>query len=128
MKQFILLFFSIGVLNAQNDNSTQLDNKLIPLHILKSEKFQDSLGIKNTSLNFNISKSNQISVYNETTMLNDFYASSIKGSTYVKSKKVSVNTPLRGTKVDAFNPYGVSNSKEGVIMGAFGVLLKKVKK
>ncbi len=152
MKKIILVFFTAIVGYAQNENSTQLTNELFPLDVFKISVLDNSLSKDLLMLGFDISTATQLSVHNTTglndyyinlgsqvtnptqlsvsnqvTGLNDYYANE-RNTSYIRSKKITTNTPLRGVKVDSFNPYGASSFGDGVIMGTFGVLLKKIQK
>lgn len=77
------------------------------------------------NLKLDTKNSNSFLAYNKNTGLNDLYF--IKNdTTYYYVKSINLNDSNQYPKKDSFNPYGASDFKSGLIIGAVGELFKGI--
>jgi hypothetical protein len=114
------MLFSIAVLYSQTDTINNKNFKF-PL-LLKTKKdsikpFRYTLSVKDNKDIF--------SVYNQSTKLNDVFIIKKDTTTLVKSIN-NFNNNYRNPKIDSFNPYGASDAKSGLIIGAIGGIFRSI--
>jgi hypothetical protein len=122
MKKTFIVFmlFSFSVLYSQTDSIHKKSFKY--LLVLKTK--QDSIKPFIFSLNLNDNK-DIFSVYNQSTKLNDVFIIKNDTTTLVKSI-YNINNNYRNPKIDSFNPYGASDVKSGLIIGAIGGVFRSI--
>ncbi|QZK91010.1 hypothetical protein IQ05_00128 [Flavobacterium tiangeerense] len=115
-----LLFFTT-ILYSQIDTTHKKDLK--NFFILSQKK--DT--IKNFSLKFDFKdfSTELFSAYNQNSKLNDIFIIKKDTSNFVKST-INFNNNLRNPKIDSFNPYGASDAKSGLIIGAIGGVFRSI--
>jgi hypothetical protein len=120
-KTFItLMLFSFAVLYSQTD-TIQKKTFIYPL-LLKTN--QNSIKPFRYTLKLNDSK-DIFTVYNQSTKLNDVFI--IKNDTTILVKSINnFNNNYRNLKIDSFNPYGASDAKSGLIIGAIGGIFMSI--
>jgi hypothetical protein len=83
--------------------------------------------IKNFSLKFDFKdfSTELFSVYNQNSKSNDIFIIKKDTSNFVKST-INFNNNFRNPKIDSFNPYGASDAKSGLIIGAIGGAFRSI--
>jgi hypothetical protein len=123
MKKFsiLCLFFFTSILYSQTDT---ISKKCLKNFFLQSQKNNT---IKNFSLklDFKDSYSELFSAYNQNSKQNDIFIIKKDTSHFVKST-INFNNNFRNPKIDSFNPYGASDAKSGLIIGAIGGVFRSI--
>ncbi len=116
----LYLLFLTSAMYSQTDT---LHKKGIKTFSIMSKK-DDT--IKKFPLKFDFKDSNELlSVYNQNTKLNDLYMIKKDTANLVKST-INFNNNFRNPKIDSFNPYGASDAKSGLIIGAVGEVFRSI--
>lgn len=117
----LFLFFLTSVLYSQTDTLHKKDLKKFFILSQKNDT------IKKFSLKFDFKDNSKelLSVYNQNTKLNDVFMIKKDTSNQVKST-INFNNNFRNPKIDSFNPYGASDAKSGLIIGAIGGFFRSI--
>jgi hypothetical protein len=117
----LCLFFFTSILYSQIDTIHKKDLKNF---FMQSQK-KDT--IKNFSLKFDFTdfSTELFSAYNQNSKLNDIFIIKKDTANFVKST-INFNNNFRSPKIDSFNPYGASDAKSGLIIGAIGGVFRSI--
>ena len=114
------MLFCVAVLYSQTDT---INKKTFKFPLLLNTK-QDS--IKPPKYTIIVKGNNDIfSVYNQSSKLNDIFI--INSDTTTLGKSINnFDNNNRNPKIDSFNPYGVSDAKSGLIIGAIAGIFRSI--
>lgn len=117
----LYLFFFTSVLYSQTDTLHKKDLKNFFLMSQKNDT------IKKISLKYDLKDSSKelFSVYNQNSKLNDLFIIKKDTANLVKST-INFKNNFRNPKIDSFNPYGASDAKSGLIIGAIGGVFRSI--
>ena len=117
----LCLFFFTSILYSQTDT---INKKSLKNFFMLSQKNDI---IKNFSLKFDFKdfSKEMFSAYNQNSKLNDIFIIKKETSIFVKST-INFNNNFRNPKIDSFNPYGASDAKSGLIIGAIGGVFRSI--
>jgi hypothetical protein len=117
----LCLFFFNSILYSQTDT---IPKKELKNFFMMSQKNDTT---KNFSLKFDIKDFSKdlFSAYNQNSKLNDIFVIKKDTTNFVKST-INFNNNFRNPKIDSFNPYGASDAKSGLIIGAIGVVFNSI--
>lgn len=117
----LCLFFLTSVLYSQTDPLYKKDSKNFIIMSEKNETF------KKISLKFDLKDSSKdlFSIYNQNSKLNDIFIIKKDTTNFVKST-INFDNNFRNPKIDSFNPYGASDAKSGLIIGAIGGIFRSM--